>query len=56
MDLLRITVAIDGLRLTGWELSAMLQEEHAVIPELASFKVSPTFRLCTHMPLMCSID
>ncbi len=36
---MRITVAISGLGLTGWQLAAMLREEHAVIPELASLKV-----------------
>ena len=30
---------IDGLWLTGWEVSEILQQEHAVIPELASLKV-----------------
>ena len=35
----RITVAISGLGLTGWQLATMLREEHAVIPELASLKV-----------------
>ena len=38
-DLLRITVVMDGLLLTGWEVSEILQQEHAVIPELASLKV-----------------
>ena len=38
-DPLRITVVIDGLLLTGWEVSEILQQEHAVIPELASLKV-----------------
>ena len=30
---------IDRLELTGWEVSEILQLEHAVIPELASLKV-----------------
>ena len=30
---------MDGLLLTGWEVSEILQQEHAVIPELASLKV-----------------
>ena len=39
MDALRVTVALSGLGLTGWQLAKMLREEHAVIPELASLKV-----------------
>ena len=39
MDALRITVALSGLGLTGWQLASMLRVEHAVIPELASLKV-----------------
>jgi len=36
---MRITIAIGGLKITGWQVADMLMEEHAVIPELASFKV-----------------
>ena len=39
MDVLRVTVVINGLNLTGWQIAAMLREDHEVIPELASLKV-----------------
>lgn len=39
MDVLRVTVVINRLNLTGWQIAAMLRDDHGVIPELASLKV-----------------
>ena len=39
IDLLRVTVVINGLNMTGWQIAAMLREDYGVIPELASLKV-----------------
>jgi len=41
-DPLRLVVNVQGLNLTGYQAAAWLEEQHGIVPELATNKVSET--------------
>ena len=54
MDPLRITVAVTGLGLSGFQVGSMLEQQHGVVMELATQQVSCHRAIC--IVAVCILD